>query len=345
MDADGRTFEDELSVWVVFPDRARWQRKPPPDQVGGRELHFRYGPQTWVVAPGSAQSTRVQGAAAREIEFEFELRRALWLWPEGFEWSGEGGFRSAPVSTPSLDGDERWFLVARLGAEGRPAEMGVAQGSPEADPRSIVHVRGLTWRDSAGRFVPAEFDLHHGETRAWHEQVRASYPSPFALEHFFLPPDRKQPDLPVTETAPREVRLAERAERRLGLDGGEDWAAALEAGRSLAKRERERLSGTGRELAPWILVELDHEGRPRAVRVELSELPSELPEGWVRAPEQAAWDQRLPTTGPISARQVTLLRGRLRPSERADWPFVRVAPDPQGTLRAVLVQPFEREFH
>ena len=344
-DGDGATLEADLSVWLVFPARARWQRTPRPARPGSRELAFRYGPQTWRVESGSAESRRLEGEAARRVELELELRRALWLWPEGFEWSGSGGFRSAPLDTPALADGEPWFLVARLGDGDRPAEMGLARGAPDSDPRSLLHVRALTWQTSGERDFPAGFDLHLGPALAWHERVTATYFAPQALDHFFLPPDRKQGLVPVTDAPPREVRLPERAERRQALPEGTGWEEAVAAARRLAALERERLGEQGPALAPGVLVELDREGRPRAVRVELAELPAELPEGWVRAPEQAAWDQRLATPGPVSAQLLARLRAYLGPSERSDWAFVRLAPDDLGSLRAVVVQPFEREVH
>lgn len=342
-DAEGRPFEADLSVWYVFPERARWQRTPRPARPGQRELAFRFGPQTWRVEAGERTSRRLAGDEARAVELEFELRRALWLWPDGFQWSGEGGFRTAPMSAPALAEGEPVFLVARLGEGGRPSELGVALGAANADPRAVVHVRGVSWREVDGRGLPAEFDLYRGAARAWHERVSATYLAPQALDHFFLPPDLKRGDLPVSDAAPREIRLPERAERRVALKGDEDWNAALEAAQSLAREESGRLEAGGLALAPGVLVELDREGRPRAVRVELASLPRELPQGWVRAPEQAAWDQRLGQPGPVSAQQLARLRAHLGPSERPDWAFVRVAPDDRGTLRAVVVQPFEAE--
>ena len=344
-DAQGRAFEAELSVWYVFPDRARWQHSPRPARTGARELAFRYGPQTWRVEASQSVSRRLAGDEARATELEFELRRALWLWPDGFEWRGEGGFRSAPVRSPAVDEGAPCFLVARLGEGGRPSELGVAVGAADGDARALLHVRNVTWRAAEERDFPAEFDLYRGNVRAWHERVRATYLAPQALDHFFLPPDLKRGDLPVSDAPPREVRIPERAERRLQLREGEDWDAALQAAQRLAGEERERLEPQGLALAPGVLIELDRDGRPRAVRVELSSLPSELPAGWVRAPEQPAWDQRMARPGPVPAQQLARLRAHLGPSERPDWAFVRLAADDRGILRATVVQPFEPEVH
>jgi hypothetical protein len=81
------------------------------------------------------------------------------------------------------------------------------------------------------------------------------------------------------------------------------------------------------------------------VRVELASLPGTLPTGWVRAPEQPAWDQRMARPDPVPALQLARLRSHLGPSERPDWAFVRVTPDDRGVLRATVVQPFEPEVH
>jgi hypothetical protein len=344
-DVEGRATESELSVWYVFPERARWQRNPRPARPGARELAFRYGPQTWRVEPLQSVSRRLAGEEARATELEFELRRALWMWPDGFAWSGEGGFRSAPVRTPAVDEGPPCFLVARLGEGGRPSEMGVAVGAAEGDARALLHVRNVTWRAAEERSFPADFDLYRGSVHAWHERVSATYLAPQALDHFFLPPDLKRGDLPVSDAPPREVRIPERAERRVELHAGEDWDAALQAAQRLAGEERDRLAPQGLALAPGVLIELDREGRPRAVRVELASLPGELPADWVRAPEQPAWDQRMARPGAVSAQQLARLRSFLGPSERPDWAFVRLAPDDRGVLRATVVQPFEPEVH
>jgi hypothetical protein len=342
-DAQGRSIQAELSVWFVFPERARLQRTPRPSRPGQRELTFRYGPQTWRVEPGHSDSRRLAGEEALAAELELELRRALWLWPDGFAWNTQSAFPFAPVTAPAAKQDEPCFLTARLGADGRPAEMGVARGSPDADARAGAHLRGITWREIEGRLFPATFEVHRGAELAWRERVTATYLAPGALDHFFLPPDLKRGALPLGDSAPRTIRLPERAERRVALSGGEDWAAALAAAQSLADLERERLAGSGLELAPGVLIELDRDARPRALRVELSTLPDALPPDWIRAPQQAAWDQRLARVGPIAADQLARLRAFLGPSERPDWAFVRVAPDGRGALRAVLVQPFEAE--
>lgn len=342
-DAQGRAFQAELSTWFVFPDRARVQRSPRPSRPGQRELTFRYGPQTWRVEAGRSDSRRLAGEEALAAELELELRRALWLWPDGFAWDTRSAFPCAPVSSPAAKEGEPWFLVARLGADGRPAELGVARGSPEADARGGAHLRKITWRDAEGRAFPATFEVHRGAELAWRERVTATYLAPQALDHFFLPPDLKRGALPLSDAAPRSIRLPERAERRVALSGGEDWAAALAAAQALAERERERLAPSGLELAPGVLIELDREGRPRALRLELSTLPQALPQDWIRAPQQAAWDQRLARVAPILPEQLARLRAFLGPSERPDWAFVRVAPDGRGSLRAVLVQPFEAE--
>lgn len=343
LDAQGLPFEAELSTWFVLPQRARLQRTPRPARPGERELNLRYGPQTWRVEPLQRESRRLTGEEAVAVELEVELRLALWLWPDGPAWSTEGAFRSAPVSVPAASQDERWFLVARLDGGGRPLEMGVARGSPTADARAALHVRHIAWSQTQGRAFPASFEVYRGDQLAWRERVTATYLAPQALDDFFLPPDLKRRDVPLSDATPRAIRLPERAEKRVALSAGEDWHAALKAAQVLMEAERALLGDLGLELAPGVLVELDRDARPRALRVELSSLPSELPAGWVRAPQQAAWDQRLAQVGPVSPEQLARLRAYLGPSERPDWAFVRVAPDGWGSPRAVLIQPFESE--
>lgn len=344
-DARGQPIQAELAAWFVFPDRARLQRTPRPSRPGQRELTFRYGPQTWRVESGRSDSRRLSDEEALAAELELELRRALWLWPDGFDWNTASSFPFAPVSSPAMAQGESWFLVARLGADGRPVEMGVTRGSPQADARGGTHLRQVTWHEVDGRAFPAAFELRRGTQLVWRERVTATYLAPQALDHFFVPPDLKRGELPVSDAPPRAIRLPERAERRVVLSGGEDWEAALAAAQAFAQGERVRLEGSGLELAPGVLIELDRDARPRAFRVELSTLPDALPKDWIRAPQQAAWDQRLARVGPIVPDQLARLRAFLGPSERPDWAFVRVSPDARGALRAVLVQPFEAESH
>jgi hypothetical protein len=342
-DPAGARLESELQVWFVFPDRARWQRTPLGAPAGQRELLYRFGANTWRLAPGEAVSRTLEGDEALAVELELELRRALWLWPDGFAWQGEGARRSAPLSVPaSSDGARLWFLVARLGEDGRPLEMGLAEGSADGDARARASFRSLSWNAQGGRHFPTACDFFRGDQRQWSEAVSATYQAPQALDHFFLPPDRKPVDLPILASAPREVRLPARATRRIALVEQTTWSDALATARRCADEERDELDRLGLELDAALTLELDSDGTPRAVLLEITKVPATLPVGWTTVPERAGWDLRLPGQGPVPKEYLTQLRARLSGNDTPDSARVRIAPDSRGRPVLQVVLPYER---
>ena len=97
-----------LSATYVFPARARLQIVPLEGPANQRDTIYRFGDRHWALSPGRTRSRDLDDKEFLFAPLHIELRRALWLWPDGFEWkeSESNGKRLArasvevPISVP-----------------------------------------------------------------------------------------------------------------------------------------------------------------------------------------------------------------------------------------------------
>lgn len=178
--ADPQARAHTLDATFVFPERARWTIAPAGGRAGERHVVYRCG-QAFFELPAQAQTARLVSDAGdsdaqwRASLASVEARRALFLWPDGFEWKGDLARREAV-----LDGGER--LVAELGPDGRPTSLSVV-----ADRTQLEQYRAIRWRERAGRFWPDTFELALDGALLWTESVATLETAVRVLDQFFLP--------------------------------------------------------------------------------------------------------------------------------------------------------------
>lgn len=178
--ADPKARAHTLDATFVFPSRARWTIAPAGGRAGERHVVYRCGPAFFEL-PAQANAARlVSDSGAGDAQWRsslasVEARRALFLWPDGFEWRGEGARREA-----TLDGGEK--LVAELGPDGRPTSLSVV-----AERTQLEQYRAIRWRERAGRFWPDTFELALDGTLLWSESVATLETAVRVLDQFFLP--------------------------------------------------------------------------------------------------------------------------------------------------------------
>ncbi|MBL8801511.1 MAG: hypothetical protein JNN27_05930 [Planctomycetes bacterium] len=214
--ADQKT-EHELACTYVFPDRARWQLRVRGEAELGRHIEYRYGADYFVLEQGRDRSLHLAAGGPRESERRarcemLELRRAAFLWPDGYAWTASGAAqRSAPADCGRT-------LMAELGDDGRPRRMWL-DGTAE-------QIRVQEWRQRGARWWPERLELWSGAEAVWTEQVEAVSTSLAVLDLYFLPTDRRSSAAPGAASAVSHFDAPEAWERRIELPRPSDWKAA-----------------------------------------------------------------------------------------------------------------------
>ena len=211
--------EHELACTYVFPDRARWQLRVRGAADLGRHIEYRCGADYFVLEQGRERSLHLAAGGAREAERRarcemLELRRATFLWPDGYAWTSSGASqRTAPTECERT-------LVAELGDDGRPRRLWL-EGAAE-------QLRVLEWRQRGARWWPERLELWSGNQAVWSEQVESVSTSLAVLDLYFLPPDRRTSPAPGAASAVSHLDAPESWERRIELPRPCDWKAAAQ---------------------------------------------------------------------------------------------------------------------
>ena len=309
-----------LIVTEAFPDRARWQLEPLADRTGGRRVVYLFGSALWMLAADEARSQRLTGDDAEALRTAFSLRRAAMLWPDGFEWSGEGEQRTAALPSERT-------LTAWLGPEGGPP---TAIESRLADGTVLERFDTIEWTTTAGRTRPTRFDFHVSGEPVWRERVLEFDPNARHVDAFFQPHDARTPGRTNNTSALPNVMLVEtprRAVLRVELTAPVDWPAARAEFDAQRRGVLERVAPL--EIEDVLRAEVDSGGRPTALLLALTgEVPDVLPTGFRLEPAgsaltvlaggteeiDAALLARLESARPADTVRAGAARVRLRPS-------------------------------
>ena len=263
-----------------FPDRTRWWMSV---EAGGetyRRADYRHAGQVYGYAMGSGSSHELEAADKAFIIRSMELRRALFLWPDGFEWQPTEGKREAvaALSQPS-DQASLGSLRVELDEAGQPTIMHVLL--PTGDEQEALQVTG--WKKNYGRNWPSAIQLIAGGNKIWTEVIDQVDPTRRYADIFFLPADRRPGYKPTSgDNADSEVRQIELpifAARVFELPEGTRWDQTAQLGREIWKRESELLSKTDRHLDPVVRFEIDAAGQPSFAILHLSD-SSSPPQPW-----------------------------------------------------------------
>ena len=321
----------ELVCTYVFPDRARWWLGVGSGANVRRVLHSRHGERCFFTPEASAQSVERHGREREEQLRQMELRRALFLWPDGFTWAGQESVRRSDLGAIGI-------LQARLDREGRLVEL----VSLDREGQPVDTYGGLRWMEQGGRTYPAAAELSHGGQPIWKEEVRSIETDVHLFDDFFLPPDRRETHRAGSQrlegVEPADAPTA--VERRLPLElpGDAPWSAVMAAAESLRAAQAQRLEPTGYRILATPIFELGDDGGPRAVILRLARAMASPPEGWSVRLAGPALTRRVAGPGEL-ATAVAALRGSLPASARAAAPWVEAPAPGSGDGPLLVVQP------
>ena len=262
----------------IFPARARWWLSSDDKVYGDRRAEYRYGDRIFIFNAGSSTSDEL-------IEFEhaismrrMELRRALFLYPDGFEWKLDAKSGTS-VLEELADGTVVGTLVVELDSEDRPARMRVL--TPEGEEQEALAVE--SWKKKNDRYWPERLELVVGEQVVWKETVLKVDPGRRYIDSFFIPVDRRAggaQELGVdTNSEVRQIDLPIFAYRNFELPANTTWSKALRLGGEIWERENKQGSPVRDRLDPDLRFEIDARGRPTFAVLHLAETRP-LPDEW-----------------------------------------------------------------
>ena len=310
-----------LEAVYVFPGRARWWYSHAASQSKARDVVFQCGTEYFELEENRSQSKVLGDRRAKDERWRatcqgIELRRALFLWPDGFAWSGEGRERRA-------DSDCGCSFVATLGDDGRPTALSVAR---EPSDESF---RAITWREHLGRWWPSTMDLHHETGRIWREQVEYVGTQIYVLDLMFLPADRRP--APTTQPLMQQQLIngdiPSGHRLRVPVTAGASWVDVATLWDVTFQAHVSREAGAWK-LEPVAWVELQNDGRPAALVVRFKKGSADPPPGLESVREQAALLVGLTGVGVDLGEAVRTLREAVPAGSRAGTAYARFPGNP-----------------
>lgn len=325
--APGRTHT--LRVSYAFPDRARlYMSVGGPEGVGERRLRYRSGSSIYALDPRQAQSVEYKAEDRDTLILSFETRRALYLWPHGYVWTGEGRERDAQLAPIVAGGPPAGRLHATLDESGRPVRI----DSYDAKGGSGESLRAIVWREGGGRLVPSSHELWLSDGPVWKETLVALERDVRLLDAFFLPPDRR----PKPPAGVQTLDLPAHRMLRIALPKGTTLEQAAARWRQERDDRLEALRAVGTKLEARVTVEVDGELRPTHLLLRMAEPPSQPAPMWMRIEERLGYAQ-VHATPPTDPALLTVLKDAAKGNPQAA-PYIRF--DPDGLVPSyVLVQP------
>jgi len=320
-----------LRASYAFPERVRWWLGAQDEKGLDRHLKYRLGARVFEVLPGGSQTVQAVDSYRARMLLQLEQRRALMLWPDGFEWKGERRERTADLGHLGC-------LVAGL--------TGDAGAVPEElwslDPEGIEvdRFRKIEWRKIDDRSWPAKLEMWHAGRRIWSETVDSIDTRIRFVDSYFLPPDRREdPGRQVPPSLVRRLDVPEACALREPLPKECDWKTAISLEATLRKRWSQRLEEAELRLDPMATIEVSADGAPTACLVRLASMPAHPPEGFSLIPARAA--MMTVVEGAQSVDRVVLDRTRREVPAGVEpgAPYVRFDPSKPGE-QVLLFVPF-----
>jgi hypothetical protein len=317
-----------LEVAYVFPQRVRWWRGLGEGSGTRRILLYRYGDHAFEIPERSSESVEKHGRDRDGIFLQMELRRAWMMWPDGFEWRGEGGRRQADLGKLGT-------LRAQLNRDGDLVEiMSLGFDGLLLDSYGLI-----AWQEHRGRRFPRSAQFSHRGQPIWGESIDSVETAVQLRDRFFLPPDRVEQEQGRLTRAVENFELhAPRAVvRAVALGGALDWESRVAEARALHAQHATRMSDLGFEVEPAILLELDSEGRATHLLLRLAQAPPEPPPDWqVRAGGPALG--RLLPEGRDLGQEIGAMVGALGAGRRPGKPYARLGEGGQVQLIVPILE-------
>lgn len=317
-----------LSAVYLFPERVRLCLSLEQDRRVERAILYRAGPHGFMLDERAARSQEISGEELSSVFRQTELRRALFLWPDGFAWGGEGDQRSAELGSLGR-------LVASVDEASRPVTMRSFD-----DAGNLAETLGeIRWQQQVGRQFPAHFTLSAGDQRIWEEDVTQCETALDYADYFFLPPDQRGADTPAPGEAPppaiEAIDLPALWELRIALAG--EAQASLQGARAAADAARTQWQQRGIAALEGVSLELDREGRPTAILLYAADAGSPPEQGWQLRNECPAWAMAAGGEASIDRAMIAALTARLAGDGRQAHIQLHMSAAPDGSERRKLV--------
>ena len=315
-----------LNVVYLFPGRAHWSIWPERGRKVERADTFQFGGHAWSQAAGQG-SIALEGAGKDAQLLRMELRRAAFLWPDGFAWSEPEAVEGTTARTVTADvpipdaGGPRVIgsLRATLDAEGRA--LRIESLGPPGSKRRLLEI--VSWQRLGERQWPLALELHENGRRVWRETVTRISTRVLFLDRAFLPVDRRGGPMAGPEPV-RSLDLTPDVLQLHPLAEGASWDEALARFATLRQTAGVGLRelGLGVEEYPTFL--LDWDGNPTHVVLSLSEpLPGTIPEGWTGYGRRPALLQVLSSREDVDAMRLFQLQGQVPAGRKPTVPYVK----------------------
>ena len=327
-----------LRATYAFPDRVRWQWTRNGEGRGDHEARDRYGERFYLLGEGARQSEECSGAEREEMRVAMELRRALVLYPDGFDWKDSNGERVA-----SLGDHGALYARATSVSDPRPVEM----RATTHDGRLLETYREILWRESAGRSWPTGLELWRRGQLVWRETIESIDVEGRVIDAFFLPVDRRPGDratgtpMPLEEARDQELPAA--CALRVAAPKGTDWDEIVLGYERLRRDWTARLSDREIGLDPLATVEIDAKGDPVAWIVRLDRIPDHPPPDFERTPARRGMALAVAGFASIRPEKLGVLARALPPGSAAGSAYVRFAPkgpNDESPAKILVVLPY-----
>jgi hypothetical protein len=270
-----------LSATYLFPDRVRLLLSLDQGTIVDRVLYYRFGDQGFFIDQRTADSRELVGAELLELRLQTELRRALFLWPDGFSWREEGNVRTAELADIGR-------LVAQLDAEGLPNSM----KSFDLAAAPAESLDAISWQKIGERHFPRQFDLSSGGARIAKEDVLEVETAVNYLDAYFLPPDRRTAQTPSSPPPTVEaIDLPASWVFRAELEAAA--RPTLETACAVADDARSSWMSLGVRVLDETILELDSGARPTAALLHAEIAGTSIPDGWSLREGCPAWSLEL----------------------------------------------------
>jgi hypothetical protein len=324
----------ELRATYVFPERVRWQLTVKDGKGDERILQFRSGEAVYRMPAHSATSEICTGADRSQTLLQMEMRRALMLYPDGFEWKGTGFERRADLGElGSL------FVIDSTAPDKRPTELGDAG----PDGKTIDSFKSIGWREKDGRAWPAEMELWHSGELAWKETVESVDVRGRFVDSYFIPPDRRDhAGAEPMQGSIRELDLSPTCALRVEIAKDTTWDRALADLARLRSDWTRQLAEKKLELEPVATVVISGGGEPAAIVLRLATVPKEVPAGFLVSSPRRGLAVAVLGLKEATPAKLTDLRSALPKGSVEGIPYVRFDPKTGAEGRIVVVLPYSK---
>jgi len=321
-----------LNATYAFPDRARWWLGIGAENSPERVMRLRFGDALFAVEKSGAASRELLAEERAEAVVQLEMRRALFMWPLGFEWKRDGDVAHASIARI---GKLSARFVDKIAATPIALEF-TAENGTAGDA-----FRAITWREDKGKAWPVALELWHDAARVWSETVRAVDAHTRFIDSFFLPPDKRDGSAskPLAVGAVRGTDLPECRMQRIALKEGATLAQAFEEWqRTFAARSPE-ITARGLALEEKVTLEIDRDAAPRALLLRLAPtrvaVPEDIAKSFVVVPERPALTTFVMGLTSVSKEPLDALAAAVPSDATTGTAYVRF--DPKKPTEHVLV--------